>query len=768
MDYQDLLYTNRFISNEPMDEARETKNHFAFQKYMSQESRPTSHYLQNATYEENPINLQQSAAQRWPAMLNKNAYPTFDRFTNDMIKDTFQKSIITNISIHSKDRDLSKYIYSNEFFIPFPKQFTNIDRLVIKDIIFPNNYPPINNTNNMVAWQYATKNDLLAYNIDQSIIPQPTIINNIEIQTIFYSELNATQLIGDKNYTIYSVSSNDNSQNMVYQTNVETGFYTTTQLEKEFERACSRTVHGASYVNQKEIELTYITPLNNSNINNLFIPSRATPWKYPYEEPYYSTQLNINTSHQFTMEIDTKSQEVKVVNRMEKLPIIAIQTFGVLESDYESSDIFYNYSLNPNKGTNNYIDNSYIYITVPYQAHISSFYGGNGGMNPFPLVMTGLKESIGNINPDLLNFTTFYDLTIYTQNGYIEVDLDSVSTYKYWDTIEIINRNGKVTERYVRYALKLSSGNVSTYLYNPYGNLIVPTCESTYLYKSSLRNYLESNEIYRFTYVENSDLYVGRALLFRWIFDVDENQYVDYEVEANYEKRRSLLKLLGWSIPNKTYHLMGISNLPIYKFVHSNVQNKVYQEQIEQNISNIIFSNASPQRKLDLQLYHNEYYFKSYDYIFMKISPDISKNAIENALIQAQDNTKMNLNSIYITPEDITTGIGEDETQSSNPIFATPTSYVKDRKELFAKILISPLPAQVEPALALKDEVVMLYEKPLENVSGVYVEILSQDSKRLRIGTDYSFTLQLYETKGVIKGTNIDTKRNEVFTNGAK
>ncbi len=73
MDYQDLLYTNRFISNEPMDEARETKNHFAFQKYMLQESRPTSHYLQNATYEENPINLQQSAAQRWPAMLNKNA-----------------------------------------------------------------------------------------------------------------------------------------------------------------------------------------------------------------------------------------------------------------------------------------------------------------------------------------------------------------------------------------------------------------------------------------------------------------------------------------------------------------------------------------------------------------------------------------------------------------------------------------------------------------------------------------------------------------------
>jgi hypothetical protein len=708
-------------------------------------------------------------------MLNKNAYPTFDKFTNDMVKDTYQKSIITSISVNSRDRDLSKYIYSNDFFIPFSKQFTNIDKLVIKDIIFPNNYPPINNTNNLISWQYASRNDLLVYNIDQSIIPQPNIINNIEIQTIFYSQLASTQIIGDQTYTIYSVSNIENSQLLVYQTNVSSGFYTTTDLEKEFEKSCNRTVHGATYVNQKELELTNITPLNNSNINSLFIPSRSIPWKYQYEEPYYTSQINVNTSHNFTVNIDTKSEEVKIVNRIEKLPVIAIQTFGTLEdsSDYERSDIFYKYSLNPNKGTSNYIDNSYIYITVPYQKHITSFYyscedGSSTFINPFPLVLTGLKDDVGTIQSEYFNFTTFYDLNIYTQNGYIEVQLDSICTYKYWDTIEIINDSGKVIDKYVRFAFKLSSGTLSTYVYNPYGNLINPATHSTYIYKELLKKYLEKNEIYDFYYVHNPDLYIGRAMLFRWIFDIDENQYVDYEIEADYEKRRSLLKMLGWSVPNKTYNLTGISNLPIYKFVHSNVQNKVYQEQIEQNITNTIFINNSPQRKLNLQLYNNQYYFKSYDYIFIKISPDISKNAIENALIQAQDNTKLNLNSIYITPEDITTGIGEDETQSSNAIFATPTQYVKNRKELFAKILISPLPTHVEPQLAIKDEVVMLYDKPLENVSGIYIEILSEDSKKLRIGTDYSFTLQIYETKGIIKGTNIDTKRNEVFTNGAK
>ncbi len=773
-DINDLLYTNKFISSETLDESRESRNYSSFQDYMNRSAtnKPTQRYLNNNIYENDAINIQQTLSQKWPQMLNKNPYPTFDNFTNDMVRDTFQKSILTNISVNSRDRDLSKYIYTNDFYIPFSKQFTNIDKLVIKDIIFPNNYPPINNTNNILSWQYASKNDLLSYNIDQSIIPQPNIINNIEIQTIFYSELTSTKIIGENTYTLYSVSNIENSQNLVYQTNISTGYYNTEDLELEFDKITNKTVHGATYLNLKTLELTNITPLNNNNINTLFIPSRNIPWKYQYEEPYYTTQINVNSTHNFTLNIDTSTQEVKIVNRMEKLPIIAIQTFGSLESDYESTDIFYQYSLNSNKGNQNYIDNSYIYITIPYQKEITSFYyeesESSTFVNPFPLVISGLNDLIGNIDPNYLNFTTFFDLSIYLQNGYIEVDLDSICTYKYWDTIEIVNSSGKIVDKYVRLAFKLSNGTLNSYNYNPYGNLILPNSSSTYVYKSSLEKFLQSKEIYNFTYIINKELFIGRSLLFRWIFDIDENQFVDYEVEADYEKRRSLLKLLGWAVPNKSYNLTGISNFPIYRFIHSNVQNKVYQESIEQSVTNNIFTNNYPQRRLNLQLYNNKFYFKSYDYIFLKISPDISKNAIENALIQAQDNTKLNLNSIYIQPENITTGIGENEIDSSNPIFATPSQYVKDRKELFAKILVSSLPCQVTPELSLKDVIVTLYDKPLENVSGIYVEVLTEDSKKINLGSDFSFTFQIYETKGIIKGTNIDTKRNEVFTSGVK
>ncbi len=791
MDPNDLLYTNEFISPTVLsqrDMKAQSDNYDGFQKYMSSSNQPTQQFISNNLYESNPINIQQSIAKKWPAALNKNAYPSFDDFTNDMTKETYKKEIVTHISVNSRDRNLSKFISTDNFYIPFPKMFTNIDKLVIRDIVFPNNYSPVNNTNNLIAWQYATKNDLLSYNIDQFIIPQPTIINNIEIQTIFYSELTSTQIIDSTTYTINSVSNSDNSQYLVYQTNVPDGYYDTIDLKAAFETAANRAVHGASYINLKELELTAITPLNNTNINTLFIPSRTKPWKYPYEEPYQTTQLNVNTPHNMTIDISTQTHEVKVVNRMEKLPIIAIQTFDGIDTNYAENDIFYNYSLKENKTESTYIDPSYIYITIPYQKKITSFYFGTSDdstfINPFPLVLTGLASllgeefMVGNIKGELLDYTAFFHLNIYTQNGYIEPDLDSISTYKYWDTIEMINpTTGVVTDRYVRIALKLSSGNVGTYQYNPYGYLIKPTTDCTTVFRESLRTFLEANQIYKFTYhpvngpsSTATPIAIGRALLFRWIFDIDEDMYVDYEVEADYEKRRSLLsKLLGWSVPNKSYNLVGMANSPIYKFVHSNIQNRVYQETITQNITNTIFPNTTPQKRLNLQLYNGRYYFKSLDYIFIKISPDLTKNAIENSLIQAIDNTHLNLIAIYISPDEITTGIGENETTSANPIFGPLNVYTKSRKEeLFAKVLISSLPNHTDPALSLKDETVLFYDKPLENVSGIFVEILTDDLKKVRLSTHYSFTFDVHEIREVVKGTGIDTKRNDVFTTGRK
>lgn len=774
MDFQDLLYTNQFTSEDVLTGAQiesAGRNYGQFQKYMARGpgSNATQRYLQNGTYQDDAINVQQTMNARWPTT-TQNSEPLLSDFAKDIGKNRYRKTVITGISVSSRDRDISKYLYSNDFFIPFSKQFTNISQIVIKDILFPNTYPPVNPTNNIVAWQYATRNDLIAYNIDGSIVPQPKIANNIEIQDIFYSEISSQLIVNGKTYRIPSVSMETNSQYMVYQTNLPEGYYDTQTLTTAFEKTCNKIVHGATYLNLKELERTNITPLTQSNLSEVFIPTRSVPWKYVYEEPYQTSQLLVNSPNNMTMEINTTTHEVKVVNRMEKLEVASLQTFDALDEDYASTDIFYAYSLNPNKGTANYIDPNYVYLTVPQSKSSTAFYynstpGSTTFQNAFPLVITGLKDAIGNISADIFNFTTFFDLNIYTQNGYIETNLDSVCTYKIWDEIEVRTPTGTLVQKYVRFALKLSTGNLNGYDYDPFGYAIRPTASQTHIYSTTLANFLEKNDIYAFDRFADG-VYVGRALLFRWIFDIDEDQYVDYEVEADYEKPRSLLKLLGWSVPNKTYNLHGISNQPIYKFVHSNVQNKVYQEAISQSITNKIFQKASPQRKMNLQLYEDKYYMKSYDYIFMKISPDNTKNGIENALIQAIDNTHLNLNAIYIDPSEIAVGIGENETNSTNPIFDQADIYTKQRTQLFSKVLISSIPNQLQTAQTMAEERVLFYEKPLENLAGIYVEILSEDLKKIKLGSEYSFTLDIYETVDVLKETNIDSRRDEIHTTG--
>ncbi len=74
MDLQDLLYTNKFVSSDTLREEEETKNYGVFQKYMTQNNHPTQYYLQNRTFEDNPVNIQRNISQKWPVLQNKNVY----------------------------------------------------------------------------------------------------------------------------------------------------------------------------------------------------------------------------------------------------------------------------------------------------------------------------------------------------------------------------------------------------------------------------------------------------------------------------------------------------------------------------------------------------------------------------------------------------------------------------------------------------------------------------------------------------------------------
>jgi len=132
---------------------------------------------------------------------------------------------------------------------------------------------------------------------------------------------------------------------------------------------------------------------------------------------------------------------------------------------------------------------------------------------------TGIDINIGNINYDIFNYNEFYDLNIYLTNNYTEDEIKPIPTYQYWDTITINNI------KYIRFAFKVTSGNVLNF-YNPNGNIYIPVITQTLVFNNNIYNIFKENDI---EYYDKTFL-VGRALLYRWIFDKNNKDYLPYEI----------------------------------------------------------------------------------------------------------------------------------------------------------------------------------------------------------------------------------------------
>jgi hypothetical protein len=117
--------------------------------------------------------------------------------------------------------------------------------------------------------------------------------------------------------------------------------------------------------------------------------------------------------------------------------------------------------------------------------------------------------------------------------------------------------------------------------YNDKGIRYKPSNTLNYLYSSGLNNYYKNLNLF-VNYIFYDYLsHIGRALLFRWIYDKYENNYTHYEFETINEKKRSVLHILGWPIANKTYQIYTVENNAGFNFVQTNTQAAiVYNEEI--------------------------------------------------------------------------------------------------------------------------------------------------------------------------------------------
>jgi hypothetical protein len=750
-DPQDLLYTNQFLSNEILTEQNlvdESKYYDRFVKYFTETQKDeTEKYIENDLTEDDSINVKKTSDKKWPINSNRNRYPLFDTFTNDISSNRYKKEIITKLNIDSKNRDITKYYYPNSFSIPFNKTFNNIKKIVMNDIIFRNFQKSITKEYNVIAWQYVSQTYLLNTNLDRSIIPIPDQAKSISYSALPYA-------VFSTNITSNNNNNNEFDNDLVYQIPISTGYYTVNQLLSEIRIKTGSVLHG-------------INP--NSNNSNVV------------EGPYNSFKDRIRTPHIFQYDINVNTNKIKFVNRMEELQIMAIQTFSPYENNYSTTDIFYNYY---NDKT---LDNNAIYITIQETQDITDQYydSATSLLTPsaFPLVITGLDPSktTGNINNNLIMFTEFYDLNIYTNNGYSESDLSSISYYKFNQYITIPTKSdGSANIRYLRFAFYLSTGNVSGQNYNSNGTRIKPSVTHNSVYNYTLNIFLQntilnSNSLFIiYSYDQSFIPVIGRALLFRWIFDIDGGLYVNYELNNINEKKRSLLHKLAWPIANKTDQLLLITQNNGYRFVHSNSQslvissNDILSSTSSSTIQNQFRYNDTP-LSLNLTLGPNgESYLVNNSYIFIKFIFQTNEIIVpDDNVVNAIDNIKLQYNQNYSNPYFFNVGIGEDYTCIDG--YKELQIYKKDQTGIFCKILLDNIPGNYGTAVSniiYNNNFSVNYNNVIDNISSLGIEVYDSDLRLLDISNNFSFTLNIHEIKDVLKETLINTKTNNVNSQG--
>ena len=779
MDPQDLLYTNEFLNSNIIsdkDLLDNTQYYNRFTDYIEKKTvSETQNYLNDNEKESSLVNIDKNLYTKWPIYNNKNHYPLFDSYINDISSNRYKKKILTRVSIDSRNRDITNFLYPYRFTLTLPSVINNITKLYINDIIFPNINQTVTNSNNAIAWQYASKNFLVQNGIDDTIIPVPSIIGKkISYSRLPNSVFNYTTNNSDLNY----VPNVDNY--LVYQTSILPGNYSIDSLLFGIRDTTNKILHG-----------------DNITIESLKI----------IEEPYLSNKKRINTPHLINTEINPITSQVRFVNRIEELKIVAIQTFSPYTDNFFETDMFFKFSSIKDKiDTNFNLDTRLIYITVAASNDITYQYFSNQycvySPNAFPLVITDLKTTIGNIFFDLFNFTAFFDLSIYLDNNYSEPELESICYYKYIDTIILTNsyyeniENPEIVNsrmKYLRFGLHLSNGFINGNLYNRFGRTIRPSITENLVFSSKINDFFTNfnNNIYpiiiKTTSTEKSLVYnstsgllveyeyvkqpvdpvIGRSLLFRWIFDLDGGNYVNYEYRTVNVKKRSILNLLSWPIGNITNSILVKQINCGFNFVLTNYQSSILNEQLS-NPSSLVQSKSQsqisyPTTSLSLTFFNDRYYFSNPNYIYIKLTSNVSFGENDNQLLKSFSLDSLQYEQNYVLNSEFKVGIGEDYTylENCNSLIV----YKKDYNGLFAKVLLCPVVGNIDIItnnIINNSNVFTLYGGLINNLDEINVNILDSNLEILTTTQNFSFTLNIETDVNVLKETNIDTTTNNV------
>ena len=705
----------------------------------------------------------------WPSGNERTTYPILSDAVKDISEEKYQKIFKTLISIYSNDRNLSLSLLPNNYLVRLNKVYNNIQKIVLKDIIIPNSIPAFNSSNYNFCWQYPTNFDL--NNLRNSFSLVPMFANAIDYTNVIKNYL------PDNTSSSFNINSNISDQ-LIYNCQLNKGYFTTEEFKLEFEKSLQ-----VYRLNKKQF---YDPSFIDTKDNN------------PFEEPNLLFQQfdraiqfgKFNSQMNFTIDIDTSSHIVKIINRLENIKILSLHTFT---QDIPTGSLF----KIPITITDLYFtnfDKNKIYVTILSQnPSLFDCFGNPDGFdisgNPFPLIITNLKNEIGDINSRLINFTPFFHESIYTKYDSVIVSqpfdftktkidlpidpdpanttnsngLDSiknVSTYKNIGYIDLSNGRNE----YINILeLKLSSGNINGRLFYQFGDVISPNIRQDIYYNSSFQKYAtidpsENNIVFDSNNLKKYPI-IGRGLPFKILLNTTylSDKYPEYTGFTN-----SIPIKLGWrKIDNNDENRTNILNFsfkPSYKFVHSNIDSLILNKDLDLSRKgtddvNYLINYRSPIKKLELENYNNKYYFKSIPFIFLKIISLNASNAIGEQLIKSN----ITSNSQCYTKE----------TYNNFDLKNKDGTYIKNTDFLFAKIYLNQTPFHSTIIQHIKKEFIF-YDQLLQNFQNIKIIITDPNGEILELENEHSFTLEIYQIINVLKDTLINSKQGNIVINGIR
>ena len=546
---QDLLYSNKYDTKNLYNTGNTTIELINSNKKQEYESISDKQkkLIENKINEKIPKNIYKVF--NYNDLLNSNAYgdsnpnsynnenqkidnklnnldTLFDEI-NNLDEKKYQKRNKTLISINSEDRNLEKSILPNNFDITLNKTYKNIEKIVLKDIYFPNSIPFLDNHNNRFTWEYPKVDD-----INDIFIPDPSSNNS------YSNEIDLECLLPDV------------ESKLIYSTKLNIKYSTIKDFEKSFSQNISNNFHHI----KNQHDLNCITETNNERDYKEFTKISS---------PIPGIDIE---NHQILFDIDINpiNHVVKLVNRIEKLPIYSYQ---IVRQDSSDNDIFYNY-ISTTKAK---LKKDKIYILIKESDFNDISMNSHSTYNIFPLVITNIQD-IGNITNNLINYTPFYDERIYSSTP------ENISTYKYFDTISFSDICGN-TNSFSRLELTLSSGNINGLYFNLNGFVIKTKVSQTIISSKWLSSYISNTEnkvivedFFHQEEIKNLPL-IGRACPIKLVKSIHND---------NTDIIESVLDVLGWPNENKSENIQNASLKYNYYYIHSNIDS--FQKNIFTNL----------------------------------------------------------------------------------------------------------------------------------------------------------------------------------------